>query len=136
MPTITPPVVTALTASVLLVLQTVLMFMAANLRRSSQNAIGGEAGAPELLRAVRRHGNLAENAAIFLVGLAVAEMLGGAPLWVKALAAIFVVSRLAHAIGLSQVNTVNALRIAGVIGTAFAAIALAVRLSVLAIGRL
>jgi uncharacterized membrane protein YecN with MAPEG domain len=133
---VNPPVITALAAAILIALQTVLMLMTAGQRRASRASLGGEAGAPALQRAVRRHGNLAENAAIFLVGLALAEMLSAGRIQIEVLAAVFVLSRLSHAIGLSFENTVNPWRIGGVVGTAFAGFALAVRLAVLAAGRL
>jgi hypothetical protein len=129
------PTVSGLTAGVLLFLQIVLMLAAARLRGNTQTAIG-EGTDPALLRAVRRHGNLAENAGIFVVALALAEMMGSARWLICAAAAVFVVARIIHAIGLSMANTVNIWRILGVVGTAFAGLAIGVRLILLTIGHL
>ncbi|MEM8825925.1 MAG: MAPEG family protein, partial [Pseudomonadota bacterium] len=51
---------------------------------------------------VRRHGNLAENAALMLAGIALLELLSGQTLTVTLLAFGFAVARLAHAIGFSS----------------------------------
>ena len=85
---------------------------------------------------MRRHGNFAENAAIFVVSLALVEMLG-APRWfVAGLAALFVVGRVVHAIGLSQTNTVNPWRVAGVIATVAAGLILGLRLATMGVALL
>jgi len=122
-----PPVVAAITGGILIILQAILMFAAANQRRQHGPSLG-EASDPAMIRAVRRHGNLAENAGIFVACVALLEMLGGSRYWVEILCAVFVVARLSHALGLSMQNTNNAFRIAGVIMTAVAAIAVGIRL--------
>jgi uncharacterized membrane protein YecN with MAPEG domain len=81
-----------------------------------------------VLQAVRRHGNFAENAAIFLIGLAVLEMLGSPQTSLEYLAGLFILGRISHAIGLSLEKTVNGFRIAGVIATVSADVTLAARL--------
>ena len=124
----TPPLITAMAAGVLLLLQTLLMLTAALVRRGSGQSLGDTAQHAGLTRAVRRHGNLAENAAIFLIGSALFEMLGGPPLWVEALCGGFVLVRLLHAFGLSLKNTVNVFRIVGVVGTVAIDVTLAVAL--------
>ena len=122
-----PPVVSAITGGILIILQAIFMFAAANQRRQHGPSLG-EATDPGMIRAVRRHGNLSENAAIFVVCAALLEVLGGSRYWVEILCAVFVVARLSHAIGLSMQNTTNAFRIAGVILTAVASIGLGIRL--------
>ncbi len=126
-PTVAVPVVSSITAGVLILAQMVLLWATVLVRRRVRQSLG-EAGDPALTRAVRRHGNFAENAAIFVVSLALVEMLG-APRWfVAGLAALFVVGRVVHAIGLSQTNTVNPWRVAGVIATVAAGLILGLRL--------
>jgi uncharacterized membrane protein YecN with MAPEG domain len=122
------PVISTITAGLLLLLQTALMFAAAMQRGRAKQPIGGDSTDPQLLRAVRRHGNLAENAAIFLIGVALLEMMGGGRLWVESLCAAFVIARIAHAIALSMENTVNPFRIVGVLVTVVAGITLGIRL--------
>jgi uncharacterized protein len=125
--TIVPPVISAFTAGILILLQTALVFAAVNQRRLHGPSLG-ESPDPNVLRAVRRHGNLAENAAIFIACVALLEMLGGGRLWVEVLCGTFVVARLSHAFGLSLKNTVNPFRIVGVILTVAVGLGLGIRL--------
>jgi hypothetical protein len=125
--TLAPPVVASITAGVLIVGQMGLMFAAAMQRRRGRQAIG-EGSDPAVIRAVRRHGNYAENAAIFVVVLALLEMMGAGRGFLAVGAAVFVAGRIAHAIGLSLPNTVNPLRIAGVFATIAAGLTLGLQL--------
>ncbi len=133
--TVALPVVSAITAGVLIIGQMGLMFATVATRRRVRQSLG-EAGDPALTRAVRRHGNYAENAAIFVASLALLEMLGALRVFVVALAALFVLGRIVHAIGLSQPNTVNLWRVSGVFATAIAGLILGVRLVTLGLTRL
>ncbi|MDJ0641604.1 MAG: MAPEG family protein [Erythrobacter sp.] len=56
----------------------------------------------ELERKVRRHGNLAENSGLFLVVIALFEMLVGQSTFVLVLCVIFAVARSLHALGFSS----------------------------------
>ena len=129
------PTVSALTAGVLLIFQTLLMLAAARGRQRARQSLG-DGGDSDLERAVRRHGNFAENAAIFLIGVTLLEMLGGARLWVEGLCAIFVLGRLSHALGLSMKRTVNLFRFVGIVLTVAVDITLGVRLVTLALHQL
>ena len=135
MHTVTLPVVSAITAGVLIVAQMALLIATVLVRRRVRQSLG-EAGDPALTRAVRRHGNFAENAAIFVAGLALLEMLGAQRLFVVLLAALFVIGRVLHAIGLSRPNTVNPWRVGGIFATVTAGMVLGVRLVFLGIERL
>jgi uncharacterized protein len=77
----------------------------------------GDGGKPELTRAIRRHGNIAENAGVFIAGLTLLELSGKAPSVLFWLCVAFVVVRLFHAAGLSRENTANPLRTIGGVGT-------------------
>ena len=127
-----PPVVSALTAGILILLQSALVFAAANQRRLHGPSVGEPADL-NVTRAVRRHGNLAENAAIFIACATLLEMLGGGQLWVEILCAAFVAARLLHAFGLSMKNTVNAFRVVGIILTVIVGLTLGGRLIVVAV---
>jgi uncharacterized protein len=129
--TVIPPVISAFTAGILILLQTALVFAAVNQRRQHGPSLG-ESPDINVTRAVRRHGNLAENAAIFIACVALLEMLGGGRLWVEALCAAFVIARLLHAFGLSLKNTVNSFRVVGVVLTVAVGIALGGRLILVA----
>lgn len=78
--------------------------------------------------AIRRHGNLIENAALALLLLALCEA-RGMPGWgLHALGTVLVASRIAHAIGLDASNPTKPLRIAGGAGTQIMLLASAVYL--------
>jgi uncharacterized membrane protein YecN with MAPEG domain len=87
------PVCTALWASVLGMMVVVmgLRVSGARLRRVAEEP---------LRRLVRVHGNLTENAPIFLVMLLVAELCAAPPPALHALGGAFVTARLLHAVGL------------------------------------
>jgi uncharacterized protein len=121
------PVVAALTAGILIFIQMILMLSVAILRRRNRQSLS-DGGNPGLLQAIRRHGNFAENAAIFIAGLALLELMGGDRSGIEIMSAIFIVGRLSHAVGLSLQRTVNIYRIAGIALTALVGFALAVRL--------
>jgi uncharacterized membrane protein YecN with MAPEG domain len=113
----TPPAVSALTAGVLVILQTVLMLTVVLARRRARQEIG-DAGNPELLAAVRRHGNFAENAALFVAGFTLLEVLGGNRALLMTMCIAFVGGRISHIAGLSMKKTLNVFRIAGTATTA------------------
>ena len=87
---ITLPVVTSLTAALIVALQLALMLMV-GFKRLELNQGLGDGGQQDLLIAIRRHGNLAENSALFLVTLALVEILGGSTMAVAIIGATFVV---------------------------------------------
>jgi len=77
----------------------------------------GDGGHHDLELRIRRHANLAENGAIFLLALALLESIGGNPTAVMILAAGFVVARVSHAVGLTLGTGPNAPRFIGAMGT-------------------
>jgi uncharacterized membrane protein YecN with MAPEG domain len=135
MHTVALPVVSAITAGALLIGQMVLALAVVAVRRRSGPSLG-DGGNPALTAAIRRHGNYAENAAIFVAGLALLEMMGAVRPFVIGLAALFIAGRIAHAIGLSLPKTLNVWRIGGVFATVAACVTLGVRLITLAAGLL
>jgi len=134
MQTVALPVISAITAGALIIGQAGLLVAVAQRRRSSRQALGD--GDATLQRLIRRHGNFAENAAIFVASLALLEMMGAARPFVMGLAALFIVGRLLHAIGLSRPDTVNVWRIAGVTATVTAGVVMGVRLVTLGVSHL
>ena len=134
MQSITLPVVSAITAGVLIIGQMGLLLTVALRRRAARQSLGE--GDASLQRLVRRHGNFAENAAIFVASLTLLEMLGAQRLFVFGLAALFILGRLLHAVGLSMQQTVNVWRIAGVFASVATCIALGVKLVTLGISHL
>jgi uncharacterized membrane protein YecN with MAPEG domain len=135
MQTIALPVVSSITAGVLIIGQMALLFAVVRTRRQAKQSLG-DGGDAKLIRAIRRHGNYAENAAIFVAGLALLEMMGALRLFVAGLATLFILGRILHAAGLSMEKAVNPWRAAGVFATIGAGVTLGVRLITLAIGHL
>jgi uncharacterized membrane protein YecN with MAPEG domain len=132
MHTVNLPVVTALTAGILIFVQMALMLSVVVARRRNRQALS-DGGHPDLLQAIRRHGNFAENAAIFIAGFALLELMGGDRSGIEIMSAIFVAGRLSHAVGLSLQPPVNIYRTAGIVSTALVGFALAVRLVLIAL---
>ncbi|MEM6475540.1 MAG: MAPEG family protein [Pseudomonadota bacterium] len=96
----TMPLYTAALGAFLILLQ-VLLMLSVGLHRAKGQFIGiGEDR--DLERKVRRHGNLAENSGLFLVVIALFEMLVGQSTYVLVLCIGFAVARLLHAIGFSS----------------------------------
>jgi uncharacterized protein len=133
--TFTPPAVSAITAAILIIMQISLMFSVVFARRRNRQSLG-DGGHHELLVAIRRHGNLAENAALFVAGFALLELMGGGRAVLAILCAAFVLGRISHAIGLSMAKPVNPFRAGGVILTAIVGVALGVRLLLAAVSYL
>jgi uncharacterized membrane protein YecN with MAPEG domain len=134
MHSIVPPVISAIAAGVIILGQMALMLSTALRRRGTRQPLGD--GDVAMQRSIRRHGNYAENAAIFVASLALLEMMGAVRPFVIGLATLFIVGRLLHAIGLSQENTVNPWRITGAVVTIGVGVVLGVRLVMLGIGHL
>jgi uncharacterized membrane protein YecN with MAPEG domain len=103
---LTPPLISALTAGILIVMQMALALTVALARRRNRQSLG-DGGNKDVLQAARRHGNLAENAALFIAGFTLMELLGGDRVELEILCAVFVLARVSHAIGLSMPNTVK-----------------------------
>ena len=112
----TPPLISTLTAGILIVMQMLLAVGVVLARRRIRQSVG-DGGNKEMLLAIRRHGNLAENAALFIAGFTLMELFGGNRLELEILCAVFVLARISHAIGLSMDRTVNPFRIVGITGT-------------------
>ena len=128
---LTPPLISALTAGILIVMQMALALTVALARRRNRQSLG-DGGNKDVLQAARRHGNLAENAALFIAGFTLMELLGGDRVELEILCAVFVLARVSHAIGLSMPNTVNRFRIIGI--TATIAVGVALGLTLVRIG--
>jgi hypothetical protein len=129
------PAIAALTAGILIILQMALMITVIPLRRKNRQSLS-DGGHPDLLQAIRRHGNFAENAAIFVTGLALLELMGADRLGIEIMSAIFILGRVSHAIGLTMQPTVNIFRVLGTASTVLVGVALGVRLVSIALANL
>ncbi|WP_298335359.1 MAPEG family protein [uncultured Erythrobacter sp.] len=94
------PLYAAMLGAFLIVLQVALM-LRVGLHRSKGQFIGiGDDR--DLERKVRRHGNLAENSGLFLVVIALFEMIVGQTTYVAAVCIVFAIARILHAAGFSS----------------------------------
>jgi uncharacterized protein len=128
------PLITAATAVVLALLQVSLMFLVVAGRVKTKTSLG-DGGSAALERRIRMHGNLAENAPLFLVLLGLTELSGDWRRTVPVIAAFFVLCRLAHPIGLNISRGPSPLRVIGAAGTALALTLIAALLAVSVISR-
>ena len=129
------PVITALAAACLMMMQMATAIAVVRLRRSLRISIG-DGGHSHVGKAIRRHGNLAENAPLFLILFALLEM-GGTLRWIMVvLAGGFVLGRILHIIAFSRPGSGGNVRVAGMLLTFGPGIISAVMLAILALGKL
>lgn len=84
--------------------------------RMKHNIAMGDAGNPDMIIRGRAHANFSEYTPLFLILLGLLELGGGSPFWLWVAGALFVLGRLAHAVGMSR-PAPNALRIGGTAAT-------------------
>jgi len=120
-------VITAATTAVCAVLLAFLALRVSILRTKFKVALG-DGGQPELLRAIRAHGNNIEHIPIFLLTSFGYEALAGSTTALALLDALFVIARILLALGLSR-SAINRLRRAGAISTLLCELVLAGMLS-------
>jgi uncharacterized protein len=128
------PLVTAGAAAILALMQATLMIYAA-LGRAKYVVGLGDGGQDGLLRRIRMHGNLAENAPIFLILLGLVESAGYRERLVLTIAVAFVLARFAHAFGLSRSAGASKPRTLGATATAICIYLLSILLLVAIVGR-
>jgi len=112
----TLPIITALAAAFLAIMQLILMVTVGNRRRASAISIG-DGGDEDMLRLMRRHGNFIENAPMVLILLMLLEVLGIGQSIIIGIAVLFIVTRISHAISMSSANAPVAFRVIGALGT-------------------
>ena len=121
------PVITAFYAALAGLMCAALSLMVIRLRGVTRTSIGG-GDDPRMARMARVFGNFAEYAALILVLLMLAEMLGMSRTWLHIYGAAFVVGRIAHAIGLYRTPKPNIFRASGVTLTLADLVGLAISL--------
>ena len=97
----TLPLISAAIAAILIVLQQVLMITVGMHRAKVQIGVG-VGDDINLERKMRRHGNLAENAGLFVATLALAEICGVSKPVVLGFGVFFVFARLSHVVGFAS----------------------------------
>ena len=117
--------ITAIYGALLALFLVILTVPVIKLRRGLRIGLG-DGGQASLQQAVRAHGNAAEFIPLFIVLLAVYEINHAPAIALHIFGVVFVLSRLAHASGLYQSSGASSGRVAGMVGTLTALVALAV----------
>lgn len=91
--------------------------MGTGLARGKHKVSLGDGDNPELLVAIRRHGNAVEFVPMVLILLALLEANGASAAWLHGLGAALLIARIAHPLGLSAIRAVHPARIIGASGT-------------------
>ncbi len=107
------------------VLIVALAFQVIRVRRKTATGLG-DGGHDELRRAMRVHGNAIEYIPVCLLLLLLAELNGIQAPWLHAAGLLLIISRLAHARGLSKSAGISPGRFLGMVGTFTVIIGLAV----------
>ncbi len=110
------PTITALAAAAFGLVYIVLT-MRVGLFRARKSIFLGDGDNTDLLKRIRVHGNFAEFVPMVIILLALIEGMGAAPHIVLGIAVMFLVVRVAHAIGLSTNEGPSVGRIIGGFGT-------------------
>jgi len=108
--------ITALYAAIQAVISIALVFGVGPMRGKLGISMG-DGGNPDLLLAMRKHGNWAEHVPFALFLLALLELNGGGANLLHGLGAGLVVARIAHPLGLKKDTVSHPLRLVGAAGT-------------------
>ena len=117
--------VTAIYGALLALFLVILTIPVIKLRQGLRVGLG-DGGQTSLQQAMRAHGNAAEFIPLFIVLLAVYEINPAPAIALHIFGVVFILSRLAHASGLYQTSGASLGRVAGMIGTLAALVALAI----------
>ncbi len=89
------------------------LWMGVTSSRPNYNASIGDAGSPDLLLKIRRHGNFIEWVPFVLLLMLLAEAQGAGRLWLQVAGALLLIGRIAHPFGLKIDNPGHPLRYVG-----------------------
>jgi uncharacterized membrane protein YecN with MAPEG domain len=84
--------------------------------RVKDNVLLGDGGNPLMQSRMRAHSNFTEYAPFILILLGLIELAGGPPTWLWVAGVIFVIARVAHAIGMDRTK-VSVARAGGIFAT-------------------
>ena len=129
------PIYTGLFAALLMIMQMVLMGLVIK-QRGTNDVLIGDGGVDAMQQAIRVHGNFVENAPIFLIGLALIELMVGANTWVLVMGAVFVLGRLLHAVGISMTTGLSMPRFIGTVASILVTVVAACYLGYIVLDRM
>ena len=120
----TPVPVTLATAAASALLNIWLGWRISTLRHQHKVSVG-DGGQEPLLRRMRAQANFIENAPFFLILLGGLELSGANRLWIEVIAALFILSRIAHGFGMDG-GALQRWRRIGIMGSTFTTLALTI----------
>jgi uncharacterized protein len=120
-----PVQITALYAGILALLLTALAINV-TVQRNRLGVLFGDGGKPQMMRAMRLHGNSAEYIPIGLILMGLYEIDGGLPLALHVAGMALIVGRLVYVTGVWKADTPTAGRAVGIVLTWLTVAALAV----------
>ncbi len=126
------PAATLLWAGVLGIMAIAISFPAGSMRGKVGVSIG-DGGNPDLLLAIRKHGNFTEWVPLALILMGVLEMNGVSTMTVHIFGAVLVVARICHFFGLKADDITTPLRAIGAGGTALLTVVMSVWAIVIAL---
>lgn len=85
-------------------------------KRMSEKVLTGDGGNPIVVARMRAHANYVEFTPFVLILIGLVELAAGTQLWLWAVGAIYLLARVAHALGMDR-TTPNPLRAGGIIVT-------------------
>ncbi|MFT5758136.1 MAG: putative membrane protein YecN with MAPEG domain [Alteromonadaceae bacterium] len=106
--------ITGFYTGILTLLFMVLAFNIIRLRYKFKVGVG-DGEQPQLIKAIRVHGNFAEHVPITLILLACYELNGGDAMWLHILGASIFIGRILHVVGLTKTTGVSTQRQFGMI---------------------
>jgi uncharacterized protein len=121
--TIVLPTTLSLAAAALLV--NLWLGMRISRLRMSEKVLHGDGGNPLIAQRMRAQLNFAENVPLILVLFAAVELAGRGGLWLQVVGGVFIVGRVAHALGMDA-NKPHKARVAGVLITMLTGLGLAI----------
>jgi len=102
----------------------VVLFAHVGISRTNAGVSLGDGGKPELIEAVRRHGNFIENVPFALLLMAIVEANGAPKWWLHVLGVALLAGRIAHPFGISVARMNEPARMIGASATALPLVAL------------
>ena len=129
--TIVLPTTLSLAAAALLV--NLWLGMRISRLRMSEKVLHGDGGNPLIAQRMRAQLNFAENVPLILLLFAAVELAGRGGLWLQVVGGVFIIGRVAHALGMDA-NRPNKARVAGVVITMLTGLCLTIYAALIAAG--
>lgn len=112
-----PTIIPAVTLTIAAACAVINLWLAARIVPRRLNGVAvGDGGDPRMMAMTRAHANFAEYAPVVLILIGAIELSGGSATWLWIAGAVFVLGRIAHALGMPR-PVPNPLRAGGILTT-------------------